>query len=88
MKFNSPALKVQTIMGRDIAAFVDPEEAFNWVEATAPAGGAVRYIRPDGEGVLHVKLFRRSREDCDAVSNARAALMAWACPDDEGRMQA
>ena len=71
---NSPALKVQTIMGRDLAAFTDPEAAFNWVEATAPAGVAVRYVRPDGASLLHVDI-------------SRAALLAWACPDDCGQMQ-
>jgi hypothetical protein len=50
---NTPVIIVRSPMGRDIAAFADPEHAWTWVDEVYDLRAHTIYVRPDGETARH-----------------------------------
>jgi hypothetical protein len=52
-ELNTNAIIVRSPTGRDIAAFVDPDHAWTWVDEVYDLRAHTIYERPDGKTLRH-----------------------------------
>lgn len=67
-KLNAEMLVVVSPMGRDVAAFTHPEQAWHWVNSFT-TGRECHYRRPDGETLGH--------PDVSGPKTLQAWAIAW-----------
>ena len=53
IELNTNAIIVRSPMGRDVAAFADPEHAWAWVDEVYDLRAHTIYVRPDGKTLRH-----------------------------------
>jgi len=57
---NTNAIIVRSPMGRDIAAFSDPEHAWTWVDEVYDLRAHTIYERPDGKTLRHAHATKKA----------------------------